>query len=83
MSKTDVPTIPSGGQVLPRRITDPDSGVTATVAGKLSTGIGSKYKVVVISFDDLGQVIAVSLDTAVELVESLQKQIERLRGRMN
>jgi hypothetical protein len=74
---------PSGGQVLPRRITDPESGVTAMVAGKISTGVGFKYKVVVVSFDDLQQVVAFSLDTAIQLVESLQKQIEHLRGRMN
>jgi hypothetical protein len=70
MSKIANPTIPSGGEVLRRWITVAESGVTATVSGRFSTGVGHNYRVVLIRFDDLGKVMAFSLDTAVELVAS-------------
>jgi hypothetical protein len=81
MSKIGKATIPIGSEALPRHITDPESGVTATVSGSLSTGVAYKYRLVLISFNDLGNVVGFPLDTAVELIESLQEQIDLLRKR--
>jgi hypothetical protein len=67
--------------VLPRQITDTESGLTATISGRMSVGRSLKYRVLVVHFEDIDTVIGIPMALAEQLIEEMKQQIEDIRKR--
>jgi hypothetical protein len=64
--------------VLPREIRDEEAGIVAKSSGRVSVGRASVNRAVVISFDDIGVVVAISPEMARELADALKAQVHAL-----
>ena len=65
--------------VLPREIRDARTGIVAKSSGRILVGRASLDRAVVISFDDIGVVVAISPETARELAHDLNAEVTSLR----
>ncbi len=63
----------------PPEIRDDKAGIVAKVSGRLSVGHANQNRAVVISFDDLGIVVAISPANAKQLASELIAEAAALR----
>jgi hypothetical protein len=66
------------GAVLPRELKDAKTGVTVKTSARLSVGHASENRLVVISFDDLEIVVAISPASARQLADELRAEADTL-----